>query len=64
LEKKLRLTDVEEENSSLKRQLESIGDDFGYMEREKRELDELVIRVSQQLKRKDAEMHDLNLRMA
>ena len=53
MDKKIKLTDKEEEIKVLKKQIEGISMNFMQLEDEKKEIEGLVIRVSQQLKGKE-----------
>lgn len=64
LEKRIRCSDQEEEIDALKRQLQELEQSFGKLEEEKRDLDELVIKVSQELRSKEYDMRDFNYQMA
>jgi hypothetical protein len=60
LDKKIKLTDKEEEIRVLKKQIEGISMNFMQLEDEKKEIEGLVIRVSQQLKGKEFGIQDFN----
>ena len=63
LERKIKLTDKEEEIKSLKKQIENLSLNFMQLEDEKKEIDSLVIRVSQQLKGKEMGVSDYNYQL-
>lgn len=56
LDKKLKITDKDEEIKILKKQVESLSHNFNMMDHEKKEIDQLVHKVTQQLKSKEMDM--------
>jgi hypothetical protein len=58
LEKKLKITDQDEEILNLKQQMNVRTKKFDTLEEQKKDLDELIIKVSKQLRQAQMEMKD------
>jgi protein associated with RNAse G/E len=64
LAKTLKCTDREQEMASLNKQVHNLKADFKALDYEKRDLDSLVIKVSQELKAKELDIQEYNFKMS